>query len=880
MLSALSEGTTLYIHGFQAMPGDTAQLILSLSSTEKISSFEADLTLPKGMTVIETSLGESEETTNHIIRTRYGNSEQNLHIGCWSPTNAPLTNRILLSVAINKNTPKGSYLLSMTKVLLVTPDGASQSSDGNTAVVEINDDGHSPNYAAFFSDTPVSQAWYLKNADTGYYMHLNSISQKITQEKLDVKSKHQQFFLEPAYELEEGLFYLRNVEGFYLCCTPNASSYDLSISNQPNATSAFFLAETGDRTYSLSVAESEKRLASSEMSASQELRISQSNSLFHWQFFMAEASHSTYLERLYTTSAHCMGLTQGMADFNLRNLRHILRLAMDEGIDDKQAAASIDRLNEAVSLARRAYAKGDTSVVETHWLAAEKFSSIDRVITTVDANGKTLFLSLTDGGFGLSDSFAIITSDTSEYILQDAFYNPYTDGYALRLSGSEIDYSGTYLTANALTGVLSDTTVTSLTESMGQWTVLSLSQAVQRYLTLSGKSGTNVNWDFDLATGTLTFNGLLRTNTYNKLESRPWHIYRHLIRHVVFAGKISLLGANLLADCTNIEDITFISNIKPTAGEGAFDGIPDGIDIYALNPEAFEDYLPGCRTHFLVQIQQTYEYDGTSQTPIVEGPYEAAVTEGRLQKDAGTYTSTFTITISIDGKTYDYSGPITYTILPAPLTISTRDYSRIYGSKNPLFVITINGLKGEDTEKSEFITKPITTCEADEKSPVGSYPIYISGATLANENYEIQYEHATLTIRPKRLLISADDTVRYVGEANPPFTYTCVGLIDGEDESVLIEKPILSCEADSTSPPGKYPIIVSGGSAVNYTTTYANGILTIMERTGIKGNCQDEKSHQNVIYNLQGQRIKATEPSEKFLPPGVYIINGKKIKIK
>ena len=119
-----------------------------------------------------------------------------------------------------------------------------------------------------------------------------------------------------------------------------------------------------------------------------------------------------------------------------------------------------------------------------------------------------------------------------------------------------------------------------------------------------------------------------------------------------------------------------------------------------------------------------------------------------------------------------------------------------------------------------------------------------------------------------------------MGEVNPPFTYTCVGLVDGEDESVLIEKPILSCEADSTSAPGKYPIIVSGGSALNYTTTYANGILTIMERTGITVTYQDKNNHQNIIYNLQGQRIKATGPSEKFLPPGVYIINGKKIKVK
>ena len=878
ILSAFPAETTLFMHGSQAIPGDTAQLTLSLTSVDAITSFEADLALVDGMTVVAVSMESPGFSTDHVVRTRL-TSGQTIHIGCWSPTNAVLGKRITLSIAVSENIKKGKYSLSLTEVLLVTPDGACMSFAGNTAIIEINDDGHSDKSASFFLDAPLSQAWYLRNADTDLFMHLNSITQKITLEKSVINSTRQQFFLEPAYELEEGSFYLRNIDGFYLCCSPDGSSNDISVSNQPNTMSAFILTETGDRTYSLILAGSTKRLAASGTTAGQELCISQSSSRSQWQLFKAEASHTSYLKRLYTTSAQCEGLTQGQADFELRSLRHFLCFAMDEGMDDKEAAASIDRLGEAVTKARSAYASGDTTVVETQWLAAEKLTA-ERVITVVDANGKTHFLSLTDGNIGLSDMFYIITPEASASILQDIFYNPYIDGYAIRLSGPDTNNSGTYLTVDALTAVLADTVITTLTETLSMWTVLSLPQAVERYLTLSGKSGTNVNWVFDLATGTLTFKGLLRTNSYVKPESRPWHIYRHLIRHVVFSGEINLLGSYLLADCTNIEDITFITDTTPVPGNKTFDGIPEGIDIYAPNPDLFEGYLPECKTHFLVRMQEIYIYDGSYQTPVIEGPYEASVVDGELQKDAGTYTSVFTIAISIDGKTYNYTSPYTYTIQPAPLTISTHDYTRTYGSKNPSFLITVNGLKGEDTEKSVFVSKPIATCEADEMSPVGTYPILLSGIELSSDNYEVSYQHAVLIVQKKRLYVYANDTTRYEGEANPPFTYTCEGFVNGDDDSVLTEKPVLSCDADSTSPPGKYPIIVSGGAAHDYSISTVMGILTVLEVSDVKAVRQDEEGRQTIIYNIQGQRISTIGLSEYFLAPGIYLINGKKIIIK
>lgn len=879
IIATLSAQNALYLQGSQSMPGDTTLLVLSVSATEKITSFEADVTFPKGLTIISAAITPSDLPTDHIVRMRYLPLEKKVHIACWSPSNACFNHRVSLTVAVDDNLPKGSYTLHLSDVLLVMPDGSSLTSEGNTALIEINNDKRSSNFAAFFANAPVSQAWRIKNVDTGLFLHLNSTANTITMKNFSSDSHCQQFFLEPAYDLGEGLFYLRNVEGYYLCCTSEGSSYDISIERQPNNTSAFIMTETGDRTYSLTIAGDTKKLAASESAIDSEVCASTKSSLCHWQFYKIDGEHTAYLERLCNTTSRYVGLTHGEVDFYLRCLLHSYTLDLAKGMDDMEAISAIDKLAEAVVAALIAYTEGDTTTVNWPWIATT-YSSQEIVISTSDADGKTIFLTMDNGSFCLSDQFTIIQYDELVSLFQDAFYNPYLDTYAIRIGGDDPNGRGTYLTADILKKVVSDTTVTALFDSLAQWTILTLPQAVGRFLTLSGKSGTNVSWNFDLTTGTLSFNGQLRTNSYARPEARPWHLYRKLIRHVAFSGKISLLGANLLADCTNIETIIFISDIVPTAGEGTFDGIPYGIDLYAPNPEDFEGFLPLCETHFLVKIQDIYVYDGTFQKPMIDGSYDASVKAGIFEKDAGSYTSTLTITITINGKNYEHTGPFSYTILPAPLTLTTLDYTRTYGSKNPTFTVTANGLKGEDNYNEILRSKPIATCEANEKSPVDTYPIIVSGAELRTNNYELNYQHGTLTVRRKNLSIIADNQMRYEGEPNPVLTFSCVGFTNDEDVTVLTEQPILSCEADSTSGPGKYPIIVSGGAAANYSIKTANGVLTILNGSRVISTGMECTESPVIIYDLLGRCIKTNNQPEKPLSQGIYFINGKKTYIK
>src|SRR4029077_16556870 len=76
------------------------------------------------------------------------------------------------------------------------------------------------------------------------------------------------------------------------------------------------------------------------------------------------------------------------------------------------------------------------------------------------------------------------------------------------------------------------------------------------------------------------------------------------------------------------------------------------------------------------------------------------------------------------------------------------------------------------------------------------------------------------------LTARADDKLRSYGSANPTFTITYTGFVNGNTKADTSE-PTASTTAIATSNVGAYPITLSGGSAVNYTLTLQNGILTV-----------------------------------------------------
>ena len=164
------------------------------------------------------------------------------------------------------------------------------------------------------------------------------------------------------------------------------------------------------------------------------------------------------------------------------------------------------------------------------------------------------------------------------------------------------------------------------------------------------------------------------------------------------------------------------------------------------------------------------------------------------------------------------------TIEQAPLIISSSA-SREYGEENPEFTFIYSGFK--NNENSNVLTSiPQAYTTAKKASPVGTYPVYISGASA--QNYSCSYEDGTLTITKAPLTIRALDATRKRLEENPQFQLSITGFKLGETKEVLEQLPTIQCDANANSPAGIYPIVLlNDGYATNYEYTLINGLLTV-----------------------------------------------------
>ena len=256
--------------------------------------------------------------------------------------------------------------------------------------------------------------------------------------------------------------------------------------------------------------------------------------------------------------------------------------------------------------------------------------------------------------------------------------------------------------------------------------------------------------------------------------------------------------------------------------------------------------------------------DGTS--PIASSSYTVTYNGGAtLPKNAGNYMVVVTATGNYSG-----TATKTFTINPKALTdndVTLSATSFVYNKSNQKPTVTVKDGEAVLVADAEY------TLTNDGGTDVGSaYPVSVVG----KGNYSGTV-NKSFAITPKDLLVKVGNYEMTEGEEVPVFVIAYEGFVGEEDENVLDELPIASTTATSLSPAGEYAIIVSGGSAKNYTFTYQNGILTIKESTGIGiirlGSEVD-------VFDLRGNKVASRVKSLQGLPKGVYIVNRRKVIIK
>jgi hypothetical protein len=100
------------------------------------------------------------------------------------------------------------------------------------------------------------------------------------------------------------------------------------------------------------------------------------------------------------------------------------------------------------------------------------------------------------------------------------------------------------------------------------------------------------------------------------------------------------------------------------------------------------------------------------------------------------------------------------------------------------------------------------------------------GADVIQTHYAIGSDVPVLTV-------AADNKLRGVGAANPPFTVTYSGFINSDNQSLLSGSPSVTTTADAASPAGSYSIDVARGTlncAKSYKFVFQAGTLSVIDQ--------------------------------------------------
>jgi alpha-tubulin suppressor-like RCC1 family protein len=280
-------------------------------------------------------------------------------------------------------------------------------------------------------------------------------------------------------------------------------------------------------------------------------------------------------------------------------------------------------------------------------------------------------------------------------------------------------------------------------------------------------------------------------------------------------------------------ETTKSSEQVPAALQGSISAIASGIyQTWVKAPRVGVSVTIPAQTHAFTgqPIQATVNtepgffidsvtYDGSLMPPTVPGDYTV-----RAVVDRWGYHGEATASMSITKATQVISG------LPVFGT-------HTYGDPD----ISLAGVSGGASGNPVTFTSSDPSVASISGSAV---TILHAGVTTitAQQAGSATFQAATpvaqiLTVAPAMLLVTGNDVTRPQGQTNPLFLATVSGFLRGDPPSVVTGTPTLSTTANSSSPPGTYPIVVdaSGMSAADYRFQAVSGTLTIASPAGSAG---------------------------------------------
>ncbi len=390
--------------------------------------------------------------------------------------------------------------------------------------------------------------------------------------------------------------------------------------------------------------------------------------------------------------------------------------------------------------------------------------------------------------------------------------------------------------SGVLTGAVANDTIlvaystTAVTSSpVGNYPITATLTAVGS-ASLSNYTITNTPGTLTITSGSLSYTLPAQTEVYGQPFPEPFAI-AGFNAAVPPTGSISFTLPGKMTICSL--NGTFTATNTCNAPKS---GLAVGTYTVSFNYSGDTNYAPysGTTTLTVTPALLTVAVANVTRAYGVANPAFSASITGTVAGD--TFTSTFSTTATINSPVGTYpindvlSGAAlsnyTVTVIPGTLTITQASLAlnvavssaaRNYGAANPAFASVITGALNGDTFNVTYATSATIT------SPIGTYAIVPTVSGLALANYNLTTANGTLTVLPASLTVRANNASRAYGAANPTFTGTITGLVNGDTATVAY-----LTTASINSPVGSYPIVPSvSGASSNYAVSVVNGTLTV-----------------------------------------------------
>jgi uncharacterized repeat protein (TIGR02543 family) len=194
-------------------------------------------------------------------------------------------------------------------------------------------------------------------------------------------------------------------------------------------------------------------------------------------------------------------------------------------------------------------------------------------------------------------------------------------------------------------------------------------------------------------------------------------------------------------------------------------------------------------------------------------------------------TMTIPVADATNYKDYNIVVTITYTAkAPQMIAYATTAITKIYGDTKFVNPLTQDDIKGTITYTSDDTSIATVNPSSGEVTivSVGDGSVTITATAMETDTHAQATASYIVTISKKVLILKADDKNMIQGDELPNFTFTAIGLVNGD---TVITLPTMSTTTNGATV-GTFDITPSGGvvgNASSYDITYTEGTLTVAE---------------------------------------------------